>query len=807
MSRVVWFGVALAGCASAAQQPPEATATRAPAARAPQVTAGETTQPIPVADAAALSVVVTGAKALSDTLVTGAPADASRAPNARPRVVVDEATAFVEDGDRVRAIDLATGKTRWLSGHGFRPYSMVAGSGLLFVSSGSAGNSADTIALRAADGHRAYVLRDFFPTAVLNGFLYGQEARTFAAYEAAGGRRIWATTGGGQSSSGNAPILAGTMLLQRFADSGAILVERVYAFDVRTGHTRWLQLSNTEPLGFQGANVYLDSTWFPMQLDNYVPLTVARVDTRTGSVLDEQTYAPDPDRNAHPPNENPGRASVARVAGGFAYLQVRGMWYRYAADVAPESAHPSRFEGVDDIVAWFPNGALLVVAHGALALAREAGGRMELHRIAAASGYSKAFARADGVQYAVTAGTLFAFASDASTVRSLGAVPCAGEVTTIDSAGANVVVVCERGDGSARILTFDDPVRPAPTAAPLARPQLPPPPRYTARVRLFPIPPAGTYPGQWWLHAIVPLPDGGVAFTLRPGSSDETGAIGRANATGAVTVRTTGDANEPVTPDDLVADRHGTIWFNDARSATVQRLQPDGTVTSRLIGDPTPSPNPSITSPPGMRRLPRRRPGTGIRLAIGPDGEAWYARSHPSRQIGRADGTTSFAIPDEVGDVLQLRGDRNGFWYAARSGVGHVTTGGKFTPLPLKPLNERETYPGVVVAPGTDGTVWLTDGSVVVHASARRELLRTALPNVTVGSKAAAVGCDGALYVAETVSQIARIAPDGRIDELPVDVYGLDGITLGRDCRLWFAAGSNAHRQQIGTFELRPAPR
>jgi hypothetical protein len=110
---------------------------------------------------------------------------------------------------------------------------------------------------------------------------------------------------------------------------------------------------------------------------------------------------------------------------------VRGTWYRYAADTEPSKADPVRLAGIDDILAWFANGALLVVGHFELAVARETGGRIVLHRIAAARGYSKAFARDDGTQYVVGADALYAVAPDGNTVRALGAVPCGGDVTDV----------------------------------------------------------------------------------------------------------------------------------------------------------------------------------------------------------------------------------------------------------------------------------------------------------------------------------------------------------------------------------------
>jgi hypothetical protein len=70
------------------------------------------------------------------------------------------------------------------------------------------------------------------------------------------------------------------------------------------------------------------------------------------------------------------------------------------------------------------------------------------------------------------------------------------------------------------------------------------------------------------------------------------------------------------------------------------------------------------------------------------------------------------------------------------------------------------------------------------------------------------VGCDGTLYAADVAgTQLARIGRDGTIEEYPTGLYSIDGLTTTADCRMWFVGGSNAPDQQVGTFDLQPAPR
>ena len=649
------------------------------------------------------------------------------------------------------------------------------------------------IALRRSDGHRAYTLPGVVGANVLDEVVYAKQRNRYVAYDARSGRAIWATLGGGQGLSGT-PFLIGTTLLQPFSDSGAIIVGNLYAFDVRTGHVRWVQRSQGAPLGIVGDTIYVDGTWFPAQLDYYVPLTVARIDTSRGAILDGQTYRPEPDRNAHPAGDNPGTASAARVAAGYVYLQVRGMWYRYDADRAPIDAHPSRLDDIAEILDWFDDGALLVVARGELAIARPAQSGLELHRIAAATPHSAAVRRIDGTRYVVAAGELYAIDRSGERVRRIGAVPCA-TVDGLEAWDAHVTVLCIAPGATWRAIGFDD-IAPArvTAASPVPRPVQATPPRFIAHAQAFAVPPAGPEPfnRQWWIGPAASLPGGGLVFVATRGSRTLPGALGRVTAQGAVTMtQLPGDPS--VSPDDVVVDRSGAVWINDTRSASVSQVASDGTLATHMVGDPSP-------------RTGRNRPSSGIRLAIGPDGEVWYARSHPTREIGRLDGGTHFAIPDDVGDVVRLRGDKTGFWFVASSGIGRVDVKGRFTLL----LAASQISPAIlasrqaVIAPAGDGTAWIAIGTRIVHASARGVLRDLALPNVTLTVRAAAVGCDGALYVAEPVPQIARIAPDGRIDEMPIDL-SIDGIVTGADCRIWFTGGSNEPRQEVGTLTFTPS--
>lgn len=693
--------------------------------------------------------------------------------------------AFVASHDRIAAIALRSGKTRWVSPPAVLAYPgsiLIAGT-LLFVESSDFDS---VIALRRDDGQRAYTLPGVYASGVLDGILYANRAdrTSFVAFGARDGKVIWETPGGGQHVS-EKPLLVGTTLLQPFSDSGALTVTDVYAFDVRTGHARWMRFANSL-LTVSKETAYIDSTWFPEQLDNYVPLSVAHVDITRGTVLDEQTYTPDPDRNAHPPGENPARASAARVAAGYVYLRVRGTWYRYDADRSPAQAHPSRLGGID-ILDWFDDGALLVVAHGELAVARPGPNGFVLHRVAAASRHSGVVQRSDGTRYVFGSGALYAIDPKVERGRRVGTVPCRS-VDAIDAWDAHVDVLCSANGRQRRAIGFDDtaPVR-LPSSTPAPRPEPPPAPRFIAHVKLLAVPPARGGAEPSWMGPAAPLPSDDLVFVAIPDGSYERAAIGRANPNGTVDFTLLPGGSRPPWPDDLVVDGSGTIWVNDGYAATVSAVAADGSLTTRVVGDP------------GSGR------GTGIRLAIGPDGAIWYARSHPTREIARLDGRAHFAVPDDAGQVVRLRGDRTGFWYVATSGIGHIDTNGRFTRViaPTQIGNAVSSPLGIVLAPGTDGTAWIAFGTHAVHLSTQGILRNVGLPNATATIAAATVGCDGALYAAESVPQIARIAPDGRIDEFPLDLRSFEAIVTAANCGLWFTAISHTG-QAVGTLTLTP---
>jgi hypothetical protein len=709
-------------------------------------------------------------------------------------------TGTSQDGV-VHALDLAAGAERWRAG-GLSSFGAAASSALLFAGRAQAVGQNVTVALDARTGRVVATLPGVGGGHVLDGYYYAYRysgrGTAFGAFDGTSGREMWESLGAG--GIGGSPTVIGTTLLQSFSESGAITVNAMHGFDVVTGRERWAAGYGPAPLGAAGNLVYLDSTWFPMQLDFYFPLAVTTLDVTTGRALHEYGYKPDPGRNWPRKENTPFGATGSHVAGGFVYLQVAGAWYRYDADRPPAEAHPVRLDGVDDIAAWFDGGAMLVSSRGETAVAHSTSERITLDRLGDGVPRSRVAVRADGRRYAVVGDALYAFDSHGEHPRRLGAVAC-GSLDDLVLWEAHVAVVCAAGSGGARReLLFDDvPVRavavaphPEPTAAPA----------FALRVVQYPVPPAGPTPidRQWWPSAIAAGPGGTLAIALNSGSGiDRPSGIGRIDAQGHVAVSMlTGD--RAPRPGEVAVDAHGTAWFNDEGSANVLSIDRGGATHAVLIGVP-PSAEAAAEATPAPRRARRRRFRGAIRLAIGFDGEAWFARSQPTRTIGRVDGTVHVDVPDDMGDVVALRGAPDGLWFATANALGFVTPSGTLSRVALPDGFPARVYPGPRLAVAPDGTVWVGGVQAVAHADRHGVLRVVRLPNASSRLSALTVGCDGTVYAADALgAQVARITPDGALNEYATGLFSIDGLATSSNCRIWFVGGSNAPTQQVGRF-------
>jgi streptogramin lyase len=247
----------------------------------------------------------------------------------------------------------------------------------------------------------------------------------------------------------------------------------------------------------------------------------------------------------------------------------------------------------------------------------------------------------------------------------------------------------------------------------------------------------------------------------------------------------------PAKPSAIVYDTAGNVWFNNAWDATLTKIDPAGHVTTLLMGE----------------KQTGRPPGLPIRLTLGPDGAAWFARSHPTSEIARVEGSRAFAIPSRYGDVLALVPmGINGFWFVTKTQLVELTLAGKFVSALSLPAELQTIHndPPLLTA-GPNDTVWIARGSYLANMNEKGVLGQYTLPDATLGVRAMVSGCDGSLYVAESAPEVLRLPRNGKtFERYSIEYRQIDGFTR-TDCTIWFVEGSNmpAGQQNVGTLSLK----
>jgi streptogramin lyase len=753
---------------------------------------------------AALAMLLIGVQALPNVYgpaihAPGAPARAVLKAALPELPVVAETAAngivYYYDNSEMTALDLRNARGRWRRRVDAYPGpgSFVATAhGIAFQSR----SNPALVMLDAASGATRFSLPHTRAAGSIGGVLFAQDYQqsVYFALDERTGNRLWKSYGGGTQVNG-APFVRGGVLLQPYVDDGAILENVLYGFDPRTGHALWRQYAMNGPIGYRGNVAYIDSTWFPEQLDNYVPLTVASFDIVTGRKIDEYTYKPDPQQNAASYRNTP---VVSYVSGGYVYLRVNGKWYRYDADRYPTAAHESRLQNLD-IEAAFQGGALLVTRGTRAYIGHGTPSAMVLRPLPNGE-LRSTFVWPNGGGYALAGSILYRFDAQGN-AQTVGSADCPAGATIWPWAG-NVAVLC---DG--REFRFAD-ATPAAAKLQVAAPQHP---RTRLTLHAYDIPPHEGLMKQWSVGPIIPGENNGVVLALSPGPMNLASAIGFVSKAGSIAVVPIGTdvivsplpsaparptmpplsivpQPMPPMPTAIAFDKHGNAWFNDAWTSGIGKVTASREVTTRIVG---------------VKQ--RMRGGLAIRLSIGPDGEAWFARSQPTRQIARADGSRVFDIPEGFGDALALASASDGLWFITQTRLGHVSLDGNFTGVDLPDeLMNPHAYPAHVTA--TDrSSIWIASGSYIARMNERGVVSHYTLPDATLGVRAMVTACDGSLYVAETAPEVLRLPPNGTaFERYAIDYRELDGLTRTPDCTLWFVTGTNmpAGEQHVGTLSL-----
>jgi virginiamycin B lyase len=313
-------------------------------------------------------------------------------------------------------------------------------------------------------------------------------------------------------------------------------------------------------------------------------------------------------------------------------------------------------------------------------------------------------------------------------------------------------------------------------------------------VSVFPIPGQSADRSSWYGSShIVAGPDGNLWFT-----DSGNNQIDRVTPQGQVTTfslpthtASDGTTDDP-SPDDIVAGPDGNLWFTEFGVDRIGRITPSGTITE--FQTPTADSNP-----------------TGI--AVGSDGNLWFIESGWSTEngpnaVGRitpAGSITEYPTTNlylNLTDQMVKRPGGN-LWFIAYdtngdSEIARVNTAGKVTAFPLSASPNDITI-------GRDGNVWLGSNGEIDRVAADGSVTPFTIPT---GDDASAIASspDGALWFAlDGTNQIGRMTLQGTFSEYALPEPGatdgstivIGGITGGPDGNLWFTDDNVPHVGQI----------
>jgi hypothetical protein len=750
---------------------------------------GETAQPLVVSSGAPIAAGGTAAEPLVDRRIT-AGAVLGLAPNTVLALTTD---------DVLHAVDLRSGRDRWTFVTQATFPALAWSPTRVFVPIDRTSADHTTAVLDLRSGTRIAMI-PAFGGHVLGSTFYTKTPGGFTSYDATTARRLWTSAGGG-GGLGQAPVQIGDLVFQDFYDSGAISLDDLDAFDVRTGNARFGAGYGPHPLGVGNGVVYVDGTWPPQLLQGLVSLTVNTLRLRDGARLHSFDYRPDPDRHAAL-NGPAISAHDVHVAGGYVYFTVEGDDYRYALDTPVAQADPTRIPDLRIVDAF--GDTVLASGSSFVALARAEPDRLVLHRIANGPLLAGPVTRADGTRLLVVGDTLLAVAHDGMHVRNVGHIACP-DPHDIQLWPHEIAVDCTDvvRNGSHRVLVFVDDVPLAAVALPT--PRAAPAPRFIAHVIGRALAPPTSFPPQWEEGPIAALPDGSVVISLQHAGTGNTRAtlrrIARDGSTSDLTLPL--DA-QPVSPTALIADAAGRLWYTDRDNpAIVRSRDAGGGVQAYTVGDNAPHIEPipeNASIDQRRRRFPRVTP---VRIALGPDGTVWFAHSHPRPEIGRVTGGPRIPIPENAGPALQLVGGSDALWFLTPTTIGRVTPNGQLTTMPVPAASLRKYGPYGTLVPSPHGTVWLLDRASLTEFDATHALRTLTLSNATVALTTGTFGCDGVLYAGETTTLLARVDAHG-LTEIPIDLAWVDPQVPDRDCNLWYVNPYANAGKSIGTIAIAP---
>jgi virginiamycin B lyase len=215
-------------------------------------------------------------------------------------------------------------------------------------------------------------------------------------------------------------------------------------------------------------------------------------------------------------------------------------------------------------------------------------------------------------------------------------------------------------------------------------------------------------------------PDDSVWFTL-----DFVNAVGRIRNGTLERFTEPGTNLEPI---GLAVGNDGAAWYTDAAARQIQRVAPDGTVTSLTLETP-------------VAKLGK--------IAVAPDGAVWFAEASMYSITRLKDGKLERKVIDSV-------------------------RGGPY---------------GVAAAP--DGSIWATlqSANQLLHIAADGQMRSYDIPTRSSSPSDIAIDSQGAVWFIEFRSNRLGRFKDGRWDEYAVEggpTAGLTGLAVAPDGAVWF---------------------
>ena len=259
----------------------------------------------------------------------------------------------------------------------------------------------------------------------------------------------------------------------------------------------------------------------------------------------------------------------------------------------------------------------------------------------------------------------------------------------------------------------------------------------------------------------------------------------------------------------------GSVWFVDAATPSIGRLDPSGSVTRYVL---------PVTVHPGA-------------IARGPNGDLWFtdtgrvpgppgpATTAATPAIGRVTTTGEvrlFPLPTATGNPLGVpdggsqpfaivAGLDGAMWFteAGADQIGRISADGTITEIALPSRSSMHAAPSDIVV-GPDGALWF--GQALRDSLGRIDPATMAISEFPIApagggggglvrANTLAAGPGGALWFEDPRTRtIGRMTTGGRVDALPLPAAASRwpwAVTAGADGNIWFVEGDSARVMRI----------